>query len=335
MKIDSCNTIIVTGGAGFIGSNFVRFLLKNYSPKKIIILDKLTYASSELTVKDLLGDIVSLQVVDVADRKQIEPYFSPEVDLVVHFAAESFNDKSLTEPESFVTSNIIGTFNVLELCRLYGIRLHHISTDEVFGDFPLNSKDRFTETTPYNPSSPYSATKASADLLVKAWVRSFGVQATISNCSNNYGPYQNPEKFIPRQVTNILKGVKPVLYGSGLNVRDWIHVEDHCRAICLIIENGVVGETYMVGIDNERTNLEVMQKILANFNLGEFDFKFVTDRVGHDLRYGIDASKLVSELGFKPVHTDFDVALSSTIGWYKENRAWWSALEEKKGGSNG
>lgn len=330
MKIDSCNTIIVTGGAGFIGSNFVRFLLKNYSPKKIIILDKLTYASSELTVKDLLGDIVSLQVVDVADRKQIEPYFSSEVDLVVHFAAESFNDKSLTEPESFVNSNIIGTFNVLELCRLYGIRLHHISTDEVFGDFPLNSKDRFIETTPYNPSSPYSATKASADLLVKAWVRSFGVQATISNCSNNYGPYQNPEKFIPRQVTNILKGIKPVLYGSGLNVRDWIHVEDHCRAICLIIENGVVGETYMVGIDNERTNLEVMQKILANFNLGEFDFKFVTDRVGHDLRYGIDASKLVSELGFSPIHTDFDVALSSTIGWYKENRAWWSALEEKK-----
>ena len=332
MKIDSCNTIIVTGGAGFIGSNFVRFLLKNYSPKKIVIIDKLTYASSELTVKDLLSDVVSLHVVDVADKTQIEPYFSKEVDLVVHFAAESFNDKSLKDPQSFVNSNIIGTFNVLEFCRLYGIRLHHISTDEVFGDFPLNSKDKFKETTPYNPSSPYSGTKASADLLVKAWVRSFGVQATISNCSNNYGPYQNPEKFIPRQVTNILKGSKPVLYGSGLNVRDWIHVEDHCRAICLIIEKGVVGETYIVGIDNERTNLEVMQKILANFNLGEFDFKFVTDRVGHDLRYGIDATKLVSELGFEPKYTDFDSALSSTIEWYKENRAWWSALEEKKRG---
>lgn len=260
----------------------------------------------------------------------LQEVITSDVDLVVHFAAESFNDTSLKNPRVFLESNVIGTFNVLELCREFDIRLHHISTDEVFGDFPLESKDKFKETTAYNPSSPYASTKASADLLVKAWVRSFGVCATISNCSNNYGAFQNPEKFIPRQITNLLRGLKPVLYGSGLNIRDWIHVEDHCRAICLIIEQGSIGETYMIGVDNERTNLEVLELILTQMGYPKTHFEFVEDRKGHDLRYGIDATKLMSDLGFEHQHTDFEKALKLTIEWYKEHRNWWSPLIEKK-----
>lgn len=234
--------IIVTGGAGFIGSNFVRYIKRQYPNVTITILDKLTYASSFSTISDLLDERVQFYQVDIADNHQLEKVITNDHDLIIHFAAESFNDRSLTDTESFVQTNVLGTHHLLELARKYQLRFHQISTDEVYGDFPIESKEKFTEETQYQPSSPYSATKASADLLVKAWVRSFGVQATISNCSNNYGPYQNPEKFIPRQIINILKQEKPVLYGNGLNVRDWIHVEDHCRAIDLIIDKGKIGE---------------------------------------------------------------------------------------------
>lgn len=332
MRLDDYKKIVVTGGAGFIGSNFVRYLLANYNPQKIVIVDKLTYASSYSTIEPLLSDKVEFHQLDILDNLALREVITSDVDLVVHFAAESFNDTSLKNPRVFLESNIIGTFNVLELCKEYDIRLHHISTDEVFGDFPLDSKDKFKETTAYNPSSPYASTKASADLLVKTWVRSFGVRATISNCSNNYGAFQNLEKFIPRQITNLLRGLKPELYGSGLNIRDWIHVEDHCRAICLIIERGSIGETYIVGIDNERTNLEVLELILTQMGYPKDFFDFVEDRKGHDLRYGIDATKLLSELGFEHKHKDFETALQSTVEWYKNHEDWWVPLIEKKEG---
>ena len=290
--------IVVTGGAGFIGSNFVRYLKENYEDIQITILDNLTYASSLKTIEDLLDGRVSFYKLDIANELELSNHIDEGVDLIVHFAAESFNDKSLHDTSVFVKSNIVGTHNLLELARKYNIRFHHISTDEVYGDFPLESKDKFTEKTQYNPSSPYAATKASADLLVKAWVRSLGVRATISNCSNNYGPYQNPEKFIPRQITNLLTGQQAVLYGAGLNIRDWIHVKDHCRAIDTIIDKGVIGETYLIGVNNERTNVEVLQKILLQLGKSQEDFKYIADRPGHDLRYGIDASKLYTELGF-------------------------------------
>ena len=300
--------IVVTGGAGFIGSNFVRYLKETYKDIQITILDNLTYASSLKTIEDLLDDGVAFHKLDIANELELSKQIDEEVDLIVHFAAESFNDKSLHDTSVFVKSNIVGTHNLLELARKYDIRFHHISTDEVYGDFPLESKDKFTEKTQYNPSSPYAATKASADLLVKAWVRSFGVRATISNCSNNYGPYQNPEKFIPRQITNLLTGQQAVLYGAGLNIRDWIHVKDHCRAIDTIIDKGVIGETYLIGED----------------------FKYIADRPGHDLRYGIDASKLYTELGFTPLYVDFDKGLKEVIHWYQDHEDWWQEMIAQK-----
>lgn len=320
--------IIVTGGAGFIGSNFVRYI-KNENIK-ITILDKITYASTEETIKDLLDDNVKFYKVDISNKEELNKYITKDNDLIVHFAAESFNDNSLKNTRDFINSNIIGTYNLIELACLYNIRFHHISTDEVYGDFPLESNEKFTEKTQYNPSSPYSSTKASADLLVKAWVRSFNLQATISNCSNNYGPYQNPEKFIPRQISNILKGKKPELYGNGENIRDWIYVLDHCKAIDLIIDKGVIGETYLIGVDNERSNKEVLFKILKNMNKPNDYYKFIEDRPGHDLRYGINSSKLIENLDFKPDYIDFDLALKETIKWYENNKDWIEILEKKK-----
>ncbi len=246
----------------------------------------------------------------------------------MHFAAETHVDNALADPEPFLHTNVIGTYTVLEAVRQYGVRLHHISTDEVYGDLELDEPRRFTEGTPYNPSSPYSSTKAAADMLVRAWVRSYGVRATISNCSNNYGPYQHVEKFIPRQITNVLTGKRPKLYGSGHNVRDWIHVQDHNSAVWRILTDGQIGRTYLIGSEGERDNLSVMRTLLTLMGREPDDFDHVVDRVGHDLRYAIDPSALHDELGWSPKHTDFEDGLRATIDWYRDNESWWGPIKE-------
>jgi len=251
-----------------------------------------------------------------------------EADAVVHFAAETHVDNALANPEPFLRANVVGTFSVLEAVRQHGVRLHHVSTDEVYGDLELDSAQRFTESTPYNPSSPYSSTKAAADLLVRAWVRSYGVRATISNCSNNYGPYQHVEKFIPRQITNVLTGRRPKLYGNGANVRDWIHVDDHNSAVWRILADGQIGRTYLIGAEGERDNLSVMRTILRLMGRDPDGFDHVIDRAGHDLRYAIDPSPLYSELGWGPKHTDFEEGLRATIEWYRDNESWWRPLKD-------
>lgn len=322
--------IVITGGAGFIGSNFVRYINKKYPEVKITIVDKLTYASTIDTIKDLLeNDNITFEKVDITDYKNIEEIVKNK-DLIVNFAAESHNDNSLENPHDFLMSNVIGTYNLLELARKYNIRYHHISTDEVYGDIALESTEQFNENSQYKPSSPYSATKAASDMLVKGWIRSFNLKATISNCSNNYGPYQHPEKFIPRQITNILNNKKPILYGNGLNVRDWIHVEDHSQAVDLIIDNGRIGETYLIGVNNEINNITVLKQILKEMNKDEDYFDFVEDRKGHDLKYSINPTKLNKELNFKPKHTDFNKGLKETINWYKKNENWVNKLDNKK-----
>lgn len=322
--------IVITGGAGFIGSNFVRYINKKYPEVKITIVDKLTYASTIDTIKDLLeNENIIFEKLDITDYKNIEKIVKNK-DLIVNFAAESHNDNSLENPHSFLMSNVVGTYNLLELARKYNIRYHHISTDEVYGDIKLESTEQFNENSQYKPSSPYSATKAASDMLVKGWIRSFNLKATISNCSNNYGPYQHPEKFIPRQITNILNNKKPILYGNGLNVRDWIHVEDHSQAVDLIIDNGIIGETYLIGVNNEINNITVLKQILKEMNKDEDYFDFVEDRKGHDLKYSINSTKLNKELNFKPKHTDFNKGLKETINWYKENKNWINKLERKQ-----
>jgi dTDP-glucose 4,6-dehydratase len=234
----------------------------------------------------------------------------------------------LADPEAFLRTNVIGTFTLLEAVRRHGIRLHHVSTDEVYGDLPLDDPIRFTESTAYNPSSPYSSTKAASDMLVRSWVRSYGVRATISNCSNNYGPYQHVEKFIPRQITNVLTGRRPKLYGMGANVRDWIHVTDHNRAVWRILSDGELGRTYLIGADGERDNLTVMRTLLRLMGRDPDDFDHVTDRAGHDLRYAIDPSALRDELGWTPQHDDFESGLAATIAWYRDNESWWRPLKD-------
>ena len=322
--------IVITGGAGFIGSNFVRYINKKYPEVKITIVDKLTYASTIETIEDLLENKnITFEKVDITDYKKIEEIIKNK-DLIVNFAAESHNDNSLENPHNFLMSNVVGTYNLLELARKYNIRYHHISTDEVYGDIELESKEQFNENSQYKPSSPYSATKAASNMLVKGWIRSFNLKATISNCSNNYGPYQHPEKFIPRQITNILNNKKPILYGNGLNIRDWIHVEDHSQAIDLIIDNGKIGETYLIGVNNEVNNITVLKQILKEMNKEEDYFDFVEDRKGHDLKYSINPTKLNTELNFKPKHTDFNKGLKETINWYKENKNWANKLDNKK-----
>ncbi|MGK9274557.1 GDP-mannose 4,6-dehydratase, partial [Williamsia muralis] len=240
----------------------------------------------------------------------------------------SHNDNSLADPSSFVHTNLVGTFSILEAVRAHDVRYHHISTDEVYGDLELDDPGRFTEQTPYNPSSPYSSTKAGSDLLVRAWVRSFGVQATISNCSNNYGPYQHIEKFIPRQITNVLSGIRPKLYGQGANVRDWIHVNDHNDAVWTIIDKGQIGETYLIGADGEADNRTVIETILELLDQPKDAFDFVTDRPGHDMRYAIDSTRLRTELGWQPRFTDFRSGLADTVAWYRDNTDWWQPLKE-------
>ncbi len=316
--------LLVTGGAGFIGSNFVHYLVAN-TDARITVLDKLTYAATREAIDGL--DRVELVVGDVADADVVEPLVAQH-DAVVHYAAESHNHNSLNDPSPFIKTNILGTFTILEAVRKAGTRLHHVSTDEVYGDLDLDDPKRFTEDTPYNPSSPYSASKAGSDHLVRAWVRSFGVRATISNCSNNYGPWQHIEKFIPRQITNVIMGGRPKLYGDGLNVRDWIHADDHSSAVWTILEKGTIGETYLVGADGEQTNLDVVRMILKHFGRPEDDIEFVTDRAGHDRRYAIESGKLRQQLGWQPKFQDFEAGLAATIEWYQANEAWWRPHKE-------
>jgi len=321
--------ILITGGAGFIGANFVHWTLRHRPDVVVTVLDALTYATDGSSLAGLDVDLVQ---GDIADAALVDRLVGA-TDLVVHFAAETHNDNSLVDPLPFLQTNVVGTFVLLEAVRRHGVRLHHVSTDEVYGDLELDDPARFTEDTPYNPSSPYSATKAASDLLVRAWVRSFGVTATLSNCSNNYGPYQHVEKFIPRQITNVLDGIAPKLYGDGLNVRDWIHVDDHNSAVWAIIDHGRSGETYLIGADGEETNLTVVQAILRGLGKGEDAFEHVTDRPGHDRRYAIDSGKLRAELGWTPIFGDFASGLQATIDWYRDNEAWWrpqkAATEQK------
>jgi dTDP-glucose 4,6-dehydratase len=312
--------LLVTGGAGFIGSNFVRHVSRERPGWEIVVYDLLTYAGDRRNLEGL--DRVRLVQADICDELSLGDAVA-DADAVVHFAAESHNDNSLHAPWPFVHTNLIGTYQVLEAVRRHDRRLHHISTDEVYGDLELDDPAKFTADTPYNPSSPYSSTKAGSDLLVRAWVRSFGVRATISNCSNNYGPYQHVEKFIPRQVTEILEGRRPKLYGAGQNVRDWIHTEDHSSGVLAILERGQIGETYLIGADGERSNRDVVELILELMSLDPADYEHVNDRPGHDLRYAIDASKLRDELGWRPHFNDFRAGLQATIAWYRENRDWW------------
>ncbi|WP_277209344.1 dTDP-glucose 4,6-dehydratase [Isoptericola croceus] len=313
--------ILITGGAGFIGANFVHQTVREHPDVQVTVLDALTYAGDLSSLDPVAGDIEFVEG-SVTDASLVD-HLVGEADAVVHFAAESHNDNSLNDPSPFVETNLVGTFTLLEAARKHGVRFHHISTDEVYGDLELDDPAKFTPETPYNPSSPYSSTKAGSDLLVRAWVRSFGVQATISNCSNNYGPYQHVEKFIPRQVTNLIDGVRPRLYGAGLNVRDWIHVEDHNSAVWAILDRGQVGETYLIGADGETSNLQVVRTLLEVFGRDADDFDHVVDRPGHDLRYAIDASRLRDELGWTPRYTDFRAGLEATVAWYRANEAWW------------
>lgn len=318
--------LLVTGGAGFIGANFVHGAVREHPEVAVTVLDAMTYAGSRESLAAVDNEIRLVQG-DVTDSELVGKLVA-ESDAVVHFAAETHVDNALADPAPFVHSNILGTFSVLEAVRHNNIRLHHISTDEVYGDLALDSAQRFAESTPYNPSSPYSSTKAAADMLVRAWVRSYRVPATISNCSNNYGPYQHVEKFIPRQITNVLTGRRPKLYGSGANVRDWIHVDDHNSAVWQILADGDLGRTYLIGAEGERDNLSVLSTILKLMGRPADDFDHVTDRAGHDLRYAIDPASLRDELGWRPAHTDFEAGLRDTVDWYRGNEAWWGPLKD-------
>ena len=297
--------IIVTGGCGFIGSNFVRWVAREHPEVHITVIDKLTYAGNPANIAGLPESQVKLVVGDICDADLLDEVV-PGHDAIVHYAAESHNDNSIADPEPFVQTNVVGTYRLLQAARRYGIRYHHIST----------------------PSSPYSSTKASSDLLVRAWARTYGLRATISNCSNNYGPYQHVEKFIPRQVTNILCGIRPKLYGTGENVRDWIHTEDHSRAVWDILTKGTIGETYLIGASGERSNIDVLREILSLMGQPEDAFDWVRDRPGHDRRYAIDPTKLEEELGWHPIHTDFAEGLAQTIEWYRTHESWWRPAKE-------
>lgn len=318
--------LLVTGGAGFIGSNFVHHVVE-HTDHTVTVLDKLTYAGNEASLAGLPSERVRLVVGDIAEAGVVDPLVA-EADAVVHYAAESHNDNSLHDPRPFLDTNIIGTYTLLEAARRHETRFHHISTDEVYGDLELDDPARFTEQTPYNPSSPYSSTKAGSDLLVRAWVRSFGVKATISNCSNNYGPYQHVEKFIPRQITNVLRGIRPKLYGSGENVRDWIHADDHSSAVLTILDKGEIGQTYLIGADGEKDNKTVVEMILEIMGRPSDAYDHVVDRAGHDLRYAIDSTKLRTELGWTPRFSDFAAGLAATIDWYRANEPWWAPAKD-------
>lgn len=320
--------ILVTGGAGFIGSNFIYYELEKHPDRRIVCLDALTYAGNLETLESALkSNNFRFVKGDITDRKAVEALFEEEsFDAVVNFAAESHVDRSIDEPEVFLKTNILGTQVLLDACRKRNIRFHQVSTDEVYGDLPLDRPDLFfTEETPIHTSSPYSASKAAADLLVTAYFRTYGAKVTISRCSNNYGPYHFPEKLIPLIITNALEGKELPVYGEGKNVRDWLYVEDHCKAIDLILENGRLGEVYNIGGHNEKTNLEVVKTVLKILGKSEDLIRFVKDRPGHDMRYAIDPTKIRNELGWYP-ETTFEEGIKKTTQWYLENRSWWENI---------
>ena len=322
-------TIFVTGGAGFIGSNFIFLMLEKYSKYRIVCLDKLTYAGNLSTLQSVMNNPNFRFVrIDICDRKAIHALFEEEhPDIVVNFAAESHVDRSIENPGVFLETNIMGTAVLMDACRKYGIeRYHQVSTDEVYGDLPLDRPDLFfTEDTPIHTSSPYSSSKASADLLVGAYHRTFGLPVTISRCSNNYGPYQFPEKLIPLMIANALNDKPLPVYGEGLNVRDWLYVEDHCKAIDLIIHNGRVGEVYNIGGHNEMKNIDIVKIICKELDKPESLITHVTDRKGHDMRYAIDPTKIHNELGWLP-ETMFADGIKKTIKWYLDNKQWWEEI---------
>lgn len=325
--------LIVTGGAGFIGSNFIFYMLQQHPETDIICLDKLTYAGNLSTLAPILDHPhFQFHKMDICDRKSVYALFEQEhPDQVVNFAAESHVDRSILNPAVFLETNILGTSVLMDACRKYGIqRFHQVSTDEVYGDLPLDRPDLlFTETTPLHPSSPYSSSKAGADLLVLAYHRTYGLPVTISRCSNNYGPYQFPEKLIPLMILNALQDKPLPVYGDGLNVRDWLYVEDHCRAIDLILQKGRVGEIYNVGGHNEMRNIDIVRLICKELGKPESLITYVEDRKGHDRRYAIDPTKIHNELGWLP-ETRFKYGIKKTIQWYLENREWWEEILAKK-----
>jgi dTDP-glucose 4,6-dehydratase len=318
--------LLVTGGAGFIGSNFVHYSLERFPSYHVCVLDALTYAGREANLA-ASADRIEFINGDIGDARLVDSLVAKS-DVIVNFAAESHNDNSLRNPWPFIHTNLIGTYTLLEAVRKHKKRFHHISTDEVFGDLALDDTRKFSENTPYNPSSPYSATKAGSDHLVRAWVRSFGVEATISNCANNYGPYQHVEKMIPRQITNVLVDRKPRLYGAGVNVREWTHVDDHNEAVHLILQKGRIGETYVIGSGDERSNREIVETILELMGKPCDWYEHVSDRVGHDLRYSNDSTKIRTELGWRPRFTDLRSGLAMTIEWYRANTAWWEPVKQ-------
>jgi dTDP-glucose 4,6-dehydratase len=312
---------LVTGGAGFIGSNFVRHVLE-HTDSSVTVLDKLTHAGNLESLEGLPENRFTFVLGDICDASLVHELVRGH-DLVVHFAAEVHDDNSPRDPSALITANLVGTFTLLEAVRRYEVRYHHISTDEVYGCLKLDDPDRFTEMAAYDPSTPYSATKAGSDHLVRAWVRSFGVEGTLSNCSINYGPYDHIENFIPRQITDVLEGVRPKLYGTGLNARDWIHVDDHSSAVLLISTEGKIGETYLIGADGERSNKQVVETILELMGQPREAYDHVNDHMAHDERCVIDSTKLRMELGWRPVFSDFEVGLAATITWYQANERWW------------
>ncbi|MGX9758122.1 dTDP-glucose 4,6-dehydratase [Clostridioides difficile] len=321
--------ILITGGAGFIGSNFVQYMLNKYVDYSIVNLDLLTYAGNLETLKEV-QDKPNYKFVrgDISDREHVYKLFEDEkFDIVVNFAAESHVDRSVENPQLFIQTNIIGTQVLLDACRKYGIkRYHQVSTDEVYGDLQIDRKDLFfTEKSAINPSSPYSASKTAADLLVNSYYRTYRLPTTISRCSNNYGPYHFPEKLIPLMILNALEDKQLPVYGNGENIRDWLHVYDHCTAIDLIIHKGKIGEVYNIGGHNERSNIEVVKTILNILGKSEDLISYVNDRPGHDLRYAIDASKIEHELGWKAKY-DFDLGIKETVRWYMENESWWKTV---------
>lgn len=318
--------ILVTGGAGFIGSNFVHYWLKRHPTDSLVVFDKLTYAGNLENLAPVKEKITFVKG-DICDADAVAKVMTG-VEAVVHFAAESHVDRSIQDPEAFIKTNILGTHVLLQAAlEQKVIRFHHVSTDEVFGQIQLTSDEKWTETSPYNPRSPYSASKAGSDHLVRAYYATYGLPVTITNCSNNFGPYQFPEKFIPLAVTNLLEGKKIPVYTPGNQIRDWLYVEDHCRAIDLVLENGQIGQTYLVGSQHrEFTNLEVAHMIANLLGFGVDQIELVGDRPGHDAKYAIDAGKIKRELGWEP-QSDFETYLKATIKWYKDNQAWWKNIK--------